>query len=97
MNNLLHLIKYELNNIVDPEIPIGIYDLGLIYNVDINKDEVNVVMTLTSPFCPVATEMPIWVQEALLRINGINKVNVEVTFDPPWEPSDTVKLELGIL
>jgi len=89
-----------LKTVFDPEIPVDIYELGLIYKVDVadNKD-VAVDMTLTAPNCPVAGEMPRMVQEALEGVEGIGKVTVEMTFDPPWTPermSEEAKLELNM-
>src|SRR6185312_15018403 len=89
-----------LKTVYDPEIPVDIYELGLIYKVDVadNKD-VKVDMTLTAPACPVAGEMPVMVQQALETVEGIGKVTVEMTFDPPWTPermSEEAKLELNM-
>ena len=89
-----------LKSVYDPEIPVDIYELGLIYKVDVadNKD-VKVDMTLTAPACPVAGEMPVMVQQALETVEGIGKVTVEMTFDPPWTPermSEEAKLELNM-
>ena len=87
--------------VYDPEIPVNIYELGLIYKVDINDDRhVDVEMTLTAPGCPVAGEMPGWVEAAAKRVEGVNSVNVNLVFDPPWTParmSDEAKLELNML
>jgi FeS assembly SUF system protein len=81
-------IVAALKTVYDPEIPADIYELGLIYKVDID-DERNVAieMTLTAPGCPVAGEMPIWVQNAVAGVPGIKDVKVEIVFDPPWEQS----------
>ncbi|MBV9991476.1 MAG: SUF system Fe-S cluster assembly protein [Alphaproteobacteria bacterium] len=89
-----------LKTVYDPEIPVDIYELGLIYKVDVsdNKD-VAVDMTLTAPNCPVAGEMPGMVQSALETVDGIGKVTVNLTFDPPWTPeqmSEEAKLELNM-
>jgi len=89
-----------LKSVYDPEIPVDIYELGLIYKVDVadNKD-VDVDMTLTAPGCPVAGEMPIMVQNALETVEGIGKVTVNMVFDPPWTPermSETARLELNM-
>lgn len=85
----------------DPEIPVDIYELGLIYKVDINDDRhVDIDMTLTAPGCPVAGEMPGWVEAAALKVEGIATAKVNVVFDPPWSParmSDEAKLELNML
>jgi len=89
-----------LKTVYDPEIPVDIYELGLIYKVDVadNKD-VTVDMTLTAPACPVAGEMPNMVRDALLMVPGIGEVTVNMTFDPPWTPdrmSEEAKLELNM-
>ncbi|MCD4772744.1 MAG: SUF system Fe-S cluster assembly protein [Bacteroidales bacterium] len=90
-----------LKNIYDPEIPVNIYDLGLIYKIDIDeKNNVNILMTLTSPNCPVAENMPAEVNENVKNIKGVNNVKVELTFEPPWDQeniSNEAKLELGLL
>lgn len=93
------LIK-QLKTVFDPEIPVDIYELGLIYKIDVadNKD-VNIDMTLTAPACPVAGEMPGWVKEAVLRVPGVGNVEVAMVFDPPWTPermSDEARLELNM-
>ena len=95
----LKLVK-ALKSVYDPEIPVDIYELGLIYKVDVadNKD-VSVDMTLTAPGCPVAGEMPTMVKEALIQVEGIGEVTVNMTFDPPWTPdrmSEEAKLELNM-
>ena len=85
----------------DPEIPVDIYELGLIYDVFVNEDfDAKVLMTLTSPNCPVAESLPAEVEEKVKSIRGINQVEVEMTFDPPWTKdlmSEEAKLELGFL
>jgi FeS assembly SUF system protein len=76
-----------LKTVYDPEIPADIYELGLIYKVDIEDDRsVKIDMTLTAPGCPVAGEMPGWVQSAVGAVAGVSHVDVEMTFDPPWTP-----------
>ncbi len=89
-----------LRSVFDPEIPVSIYDLGLIYVIDISENgDTYVGMTLTAPGCPVAGEIPIWVQEALMPIDGIGNIEVEVLWDPPWTPdnmSEAAKLDLGM-
>jgi FeS assembly SUF system protein len=89
-----------LKTVYDPEIPVDIYELGLIYKVDVadNKD-VTIDMTLTAPGCPVAGEMPGMVKEAVKTLKGIGEVTVNMTFDPPWTPdrmSEEAKLELNM-
>ena len=90
-----------LKTVYDPEIPVDIYELGLIYKVDLSDERVLTVdMTLTAPGCPVAGEMPGWVEGALIGIQGVEEVKVSMTFEPPWTPdrmSDEAKLELGYL
>lgn len=85
----------------DPEIPVNIWELGLIYDVRVDDaGKVDVVMTLTSPFCPAAQSLPEEVREKISGIAGVSDVNVEVTFDPPWTQdmmSEEAKLELGFL
>jgi FeS assembly SUF system protein len=90
-----------LKTIYDPEIPVDIYELGLIYDVFVNEDsEVKILMTLTSPNCPVAETLPLEVEEKVKSINAIKDAEVEITFDPPWSQdlmSEEAKLELGML
>ena len=87
--------------VFDPEIPVDIYELGLIYKVDINDEgHVDIDMTLTAPGCPVAGEMPGWVEEAARKVEGVTSASVNLVFDPPWTParmSDEAKLELNML
>jgi FeS assembly SUF system protein len=91
----------QFKTVFDPEIPVDIYELGLIYKVDINDEgHVDVEMTLTAPGCPVAGEMPSWVEEAAKKVKGVTSVKVNLVFDPPWTParmSDEAKLELNML
>lgn len=90
----------QLKTVYDPEIPVDIYELGLIYKVELEDDRtLKVDMTLTAPGCPVAGEMPLWVQDACAVVAGVRKVEVEMTFDPPWtmdRMSDEAKLELNM-
>ena len=76
-----------LNGIFDPEIPVSIYDLGLIYDVQIDPKnfDTKIIMTLTSPSCPVAESLPVEVEKKVEKVEGINKVTVEITWDPPWD------------
>ena len=94
-------IVKELKSIFDPEIPVDIYELGLIYDVFVNEDnEVKVIMTLTTPNCPVAESLPLDVKEKVKSIEGVEDAEVELTFDPPWTRdlmSEEAKLELGFL
>jgi FeS assembly SUF system protein len=90
-----------LKTIYDPEIPVDIYELGLIYDVFVNEDEeVKILMTLTSPNCPVAETLPVEVEEKVKSIDEVSDAVVEITFDPPWTQelmSEEAKLELGML
>lgn len=90
-----------LKTVYDPEIPTDIYELGLIYKVELDDDRtLRVDMTLTAPGCPVAGEMPIWVQEACQTVDGVRRVEVDMVFDPPWTPdrmSEEARLELNML
>ncbi len=89
-----------LKNIYDPEIPVDIYELGLIYKIEVSDEcDVAVEMTLTAPACPVAGEMPIWVEDAIRAIAGVREVVVKMVFDPPWDPSrmsDEARLALNM-
>ncbi len=91
----------SLKTVYDPEIPVDIYELGLIYKVDLDDNRLLTVdMTLTAPGCPVAGEMPGWVEGAVRGIEGVEDVTVNMVFEPPWTPermSDEAKLELGWL
>ncbi|MBV9510673.1 MAG: SUF system Fe-S cluster assembly protein [Caulobacteraceae bacterium] len=90
----------KLKTVFDPEIPVDIYELGLIYKADVSDaKDVAIEMTLTAPGCPVAGEMPEWVREAVMSIPGVRSCNVELVFDPPWDPSkmsDEAKLALNM-
>lgn len=87
--------------VFDPEIPVNIFDLGLVYTIEISSEnEVEILMTLTAPGCPVAGEMPGWVQDAVELVAGVKKAEVGMTFDPPWGMdmmSDEARLELGFM
>jgi FeS assembly SUF system protein len=93
-----------MRSVYDPEIPVNVYELGLIYKVDIRDDlegkaNVYVEMTLTSPACPVAQEMPGMVQSAIFPVEGVGNVDVDIIWDPPWDPSkmaETAKLQLNM-
>lgn len=101
IENLGDKVVEVLKTIYDPEIPVDIYELGLIYDVLVNEqNDVKVLMTLTSPNCPVAESLPVEVEEKIKMIDGVNDCEVEITFDPPWERdmmSEAAKLELGFL
>lgn len=94
-------IIQRLKTIHDPEIPLNIYELGLIYEIDIDENcDVLIVMTLTAPNCPVAESLPLEVEEAVKQTEGVNNVQVQLTFEPAWSMdklSDEAKLELGFL
>ncbi|MBI1211592.1 MAG: SUF system Fe-S cluster assembly protein [Alphaproteobacteria bacterium] len=100
LEELTQALVKELKTVFDPEIPVDIYELGLIYKIDVtdNKDVI-IDMTLTAPGCPVAGEMPGWVKDAVSRIPGLGEVTVNMVFDPPWTPermSEEAKLELNM-
>ena len=90
----------KLKTVYDPEIPVDIYELGLIYKVDVSDAKaVAIEMTLTAPGCPVAGEMPDWVRDAVLGVDGVTACDVNLVFDPPWDPSrmsDEAKLQLNM-
>ena len=90
-----------LKTVYDPEIPVDIYELGLIYKVDVSDSkDVAIDMTLTAPGCPVAGDMPGWLSDAIEPVPGVKSVNVQITFDPPWGMdmmSDEARLELGFM
>jgi FeS assembly SUF system protein len=100
-NALGESIVKKLKTIYDPEIPVDIYELGLIYDVMVNTDfEVKILMTLTSPNCPVAESLPREVEDKVKGIEHVKDAEVEITFDPPWTKdlmSEEAKLELGML
>ena len=99
--NLGEKIVSVLKTIFDPEIPVDIYELGLIYDVLVNEDfEVKILMTLTTPNCPVAETLPMEVEEKVKSLDEVKSAEVEITFDPPWNQdlmSEEAKLELGML
>lgn len=103
-NPLSKDIVKVLREIYDPEIPVNIYELGLIYMIDIRPEkdgvsDVYIRMTLTSPGCPVAQEMPIWVRDAVFPLDGVGQVDVDIVWDPIWDPSmmaETAKLQLNM-
>lgn len=100
-HHLWPLIQAALRDVYDPEIPVNIYELGLIYKVDIAPDtnDVFIEMTLTSPGCPVAGEMPGMIESAVRTVNDVGNVKVEIVWDPSWDPSkmaETAKLQLNM-
>ena len=100
MNNLKEKVIKEIKKVYDPEIPVNIYELGLIYNIKINKNKVvDIDMTLTSPNCPVAESLPKQVKEYILNVKGVSDVNLNLVWDPPWDKSkmsEAAKLELNL-
>ena len=100
LDRLTDKLIESLKTVYDPEIPVDIYELGLIYKVDISDDkDVAIDMTLTAPGCPVAGEMPDWVREAVLKVPDVRSCTVDLVFDPPWDPSrmsDEAKLQLNM-
>ena len=100
-NELGEKVVKVLKTIYDPEIPVDIYELGLIYDVFLNEDnDVKILMTLTSPNCPVAESLPQEVKDKVAEIDGVKSSDVEMTFEPPWSKdlmSEEAKLELGFL
>ncbi len=98
--DLYEAVVNALKDIYDPEIPVNIYDLGLIYNVEINDGHVLITMTLTTPHCPVAESMPGEVELRVGAVPGVGDAEVNLVWDPPWSPanmSDEARLELGML
>ena len=101
VNDLGEKIVKMIKTIFDPEIPVDIYELGLIYDVFVNEDfDVKILMTLTTPNCPVAETLPVEVEEKVMSIDEVKSAKVELTFEPPWSKdlmSEEAKLELGML
>jgi len=100
MSTLRDQVINVLQNVYDPEIPVNIYEMGLVYEVDVDDGaNVHILMTLTSPMCPVAESLPPEVEEKVGAIDGVAKATVEITWDPPWDPdmmSEAARLELGM-
>jgi FeS assembly SUF system protein len=99
-NSLTEQIIAALRTVHDPEIPVNIYDLGLIYRIEPKQGLVEIDMTLTAPGCPVAGEMMKWVEQAVRGVGGVGTVDVNLVFDPPWDKSrmsEEVQLELGLI
>jgi len=100
-SELRDAIIEKLKNVYDPEIPVSIYELGLVYEITINDDfQAHILMTLTAPNCPVAESLPQEIKEAVMEVDGITEAEVEITFDPPWDEdmmSEEAKLEMGLL
>ena len=100
LEHLTEALIAAFKTVYDPEIPVDIYELGLIYKVDVSDDRfVNIDMTLTAPGCPVAGEMPGWVKDAVLKVEGVVDCEVNLIFEPPWDNtrmSDEAKLQLNM-
>ena len=100
MSDIKSKIIEAVKKIYDPEIPVNIYELGLIYKIDVDeKNKVNVDMTLTSPNCPVAESLPIEVKENIKKVEGVSDVNLNLVWEPPWDKdkmSEAAKLELNL-
>ena len=100
MNELKQKIINEIKKVYDPEIPVNIYELGLIYKIEIDdKNVVKVDMTLTSPNCPVAESLPKQVKDYILKVKGVSDVKLDLVWDPPWDKSkmsEAAKLELNL-
>ena len=98
---LYEAVVEACRSVYDPEIPVNIYDLGLVYTIEIDAEgAVDIVMTLTAPGCPVAGEMPGWVADAVSAVPGVRQVDVDMTFEPQWGMemmSDEARLELGFM
>ena len=100
MSNIKDKIIEEVKKIFDPEIPVNIYELGLIYKIEVNdKNKVDVDMTLTSPNCPVAESLPNEVKESIMKVEGVSDVNLNLVWEPPWDKdkmSEAAKLQLNL-
>jgi len=100
MSDIKNKIIEEIKKIYDPEIPVNIYELGLIYKIEVDKkNKVDLDMTLTSPNCPVAESLPNQVRESIMKIEGVSDVNLNVVWEPPWtkdKMSEAAKLELNL-
>ena len=100
MSDIKNKVIEEIKKIYDPEIPVNIYELGLIYKIEIDKkNKVKVDMTLTSPNCPVAESLPKEVKDSIMDIKGVNKVELDLVWEPPWDKSmmsEAAKLELNL-
>jgi len=100
MSDIKTKVIEEIKKIFDPEIPVNIYELGLIYKIEVDKNnKVNVDMTLTSPNCPVAESLPNEVKENIMKVEGVSDVNLNLVWEPPWDKdkmSEAAKLELNL-
>jgi len=93
------LIIEEIRKIYDPEIPVNVYELGLIYDVKVNENKAKIIMTLTTPNCPVAESLPKEVKDSAMQVDGIEEVDLDLVFEPPWNKdmmSEAAKLELNL-
>lgn len=98
--SLREAVIEEIQSVYDPEIPVNIFELGLVYEVKVEDAKVYVLMTLTSPNCPVAESLPMEVKQKIEALHGVSEAEVEITFDPPWDEdmmSEEARLELGLL
>ena len=100
MKDIKNKVIEEIKKIYDPEIPVNIYELGLIYKIEVDeKNKVNIDMTLTSPNCPVAESLPKDVKENIMKVEGVYEVNLNLVWEPPWDKdkmSEAAKLELNL-
>ena len=100
MSDIKNRVIEEVKKIYDPEIPVNIYELGLIYKIEVDeKNKINIDMTLTSPNCPVAESLPKDVKESILKVEGVSDVNLNLVWEPPWDKdkmSEAAKLELNL-
>ena len=100
MSDIKNKVIEEIKKIYDPEIPVNIYELGLIYKIDVDeKNKVNIDMTLTSPNCPAAESLPNEVKENVKKVDGVSDVNLNLVWEPPWDKdkmSEAAKLELNL-
>ena len=100
MSEIKNKVIEEIKKIFDPEIPVNIYELGLIYKIEVDKNnKVDVDMTLTSPNCPVAESLPNQVKDSIMKVEGVSDVNLNLVWEPPWDKdkmSDAAKLELNL-
>jgi|TARA_X000001036_G_C20216050_1_gene617799 FeS assembly SUF system protein len=97
--DLREKIIAEIRKIYDPEIPVNIYELGLIYDVKVKENKAKIIMTLTTPNCPVAESLPKEVKDSAMQVEGIKEVDLDLVFEPPWEKSmmsEAAKLELNL-
>ena len=100
MSDIKNRVTEEIKKIYDPEIPVNIYELGLIYKIEVDeKNKINIDMTLTSPNCPVAESLPKEVKENIMKVEGVSDVNLNLVWEPPWDKdkmSEAAKLELNL-